>query len=83
MTSQHVLRSALLDTATRRDLHLPHGSTLAAGEVLVTLSKVATSQGVLLKELLGQKVLEQVETPHMVEKHKLGAWGGAYETGSV
>eukprot|EP00092_Neocalanus_flemingeri_P020394 GFUD01022092.1.p1 GENE.GFUD01022092.1~~GFUD01022092.1.p1 ORF type:complete len:1159 (+),score=370.35 GFUD01022092.1:112-3588(+) len=74
---RHVLPS-LLDTATGRDLHLAHGSTLAAGQVLAALSKVASCQGVGLKELIGQELLNKVETlvDKMVEKHKLRGLGG-------
>jgi len=79
--SQHILKSVLpklLDSAHGRDLHLAHGSTLAAGEIIEALSKVASSQGVSLKELIGMEVLEQVETlvDKMVEKHKLRGLGG-------
>jgi len=79
--SQHVLHTVLpklLDNAVGRDLHLAHGSTLAAGEVLAALSKVAIGQGVSLKELVGQEVVCVVETiiDKMVEKHKLRGIGG-------
>jgi len=79
--SLHVLNHVLpklLENTVGRDLHLAHGSTLAAGEVLAALSKVAVSQGVSIKELLGQEILGYVVTlvDKMVEKHKLRGIGG-------
>jgi len=79
--SHHVLHHVLpklLENAVGRDLHLAHGSTLAAGEILAALSKVGVSQGISIKELVGLDVLGSVETlvDKMVEKHKLRGIGG-------
>ena len=79
--SHHVLHHVLpklLENAVGRDLHLAHGSTLAAGEILAALSKVGVNQGISIKELIGMEVLGSVESlvDKMVEKHKLRGIGG-------
>merc|ERR1719189_358602 len=48
---------SLLDSALGRDLHLSHGSTLAAGAVVWALSQVAASLGVSVSQYLGEAVV--------------------------
>ena len=69
---------SLLDSALGRDLHLSHGSTLAAGAVVWALSQVAASLGVSVSQYLGEAVVTRLEqlVDTMVEKHKLRGLGG-------
>ena len=68
----------LMDSAVGRDLHLSHGATLATGEVVLALSKVAASHGVSLPQYLGPGLVTRVEqlVDLMIEKHKLRGLGG-------
>ena len=68
----------LLESALGRDLHLCHGSALAAGETVAALSKVARQAGLGLEDYLGPKTVLQIESlvPRMIEKHKLRGLGG-------
>jgi len=73
----HVLPK-LLENTIGRDLHLAHGSTMAAGEVLSALSKIAMDQGISFKEFIGQDIFKSIETmvDNMIDRHKLRGLGG-------
>ena len=68
----------LLESAIGRDLHQCHGATLAAGEVVCALSKVATDLGVSFPQYLGEQLVTMIEklVHQMIEKHKLRGLGG-------
>jgi len=69
----------LLAEAVGRDLHLCHGATLAAGQVVAGLGLVATNGGQTLLQLLTSEVLVDklwALVTSMVEGHKLRGLGG-------
>jgi len=69
---------ALFNNAHGKDLHLAHGSTLAAGEVILALSEIAVDENLSVEDYLGQSVIRLVETlvDKMTEKHKFRGIGG-------
>ena len=73
-----VVLPQLLDSALGRDLHLCHGSTLAAGEIVEALSKEAGKHGVALNQFLQDTTVSKIESlvQNMIEKHKLRGLGG-------
>lgn len=75
----------LLESAIGRDLHLCHGSTLAVGEIIASLAKVARGQGEQLEDYIGPKTVLQIESlvEKMIEKHKLRGLGGEIMRQSV
>ena len=69
----------LLAEAVGRDLHLCHGATLAAGQVVAGLGLVATNGGQTLLQLLASEALVDklwALVTSMVEGHKLRGLGG-------
>jgi len=85
---QFVLETVLpkcLEFALGKDLHLCHGSTLATGEIVSALSKVAQGLGVPLIDYLGSKTVSDIESliDRMIEKHKLRGLGGELMRQSV
>ena len=75
----------LLDSALGRDLHLCHGSTLAIGEIVASLAKVARGHGEELEDYIGPKIVLKIESlvEKMIEKHKLRGLGGEIVRQSV
>merc|ERR1719334_400912 len=69
---------ALFNNAHGKDLHLAHGSTLAAGEVILALSEIAVDENLSVEDYLGQSVIRLVETlvDKMTDKHKFRGIGG-------
>lgn len=69
----------LLAEAVGRDLHLCHGATLAAGQVVAGLGQVATAGGQTLHQFLASEALVNklwALVTSMVESHKLRGLGG-------
>ena len=75
----------LLHSSLGRDLHLCHGSTLAVGEIVASLSKATPRLGVGLEDYLGPKTVLQIESlvEKMIENHKLRGLGGEIMRQSV